>query len=63
MSRAESFEFECRILHETDAAIKVLIIDTDKELWFPLSAVDEIHREDPARIVVAAWIARAKGLT
>ena len=60
MSRSELFEFDCVILHETENAIKVEI--NDEELWFPLSAVEEIHRESPARIVVQAWIARAKGL-
>lgn len=63
-----SQSFDCRIEHETDAAIKVVIVETGEIVWFPLSAVNEIHRANPktnlpSQIVVEDWIAKAKGLT
>ncbi len=58
-----SFRFDCFILHETDAAIKVHACDIDEDIWLPLSAVEEIHRTKPtATLVVEEWVAKAKGL-
>ncbi len=51
------------ILRETDEAIQV---DVDGEkIWFPLSQVEEIHRENGPEmdwLVVTKWIAQKKGL-
>lgn len=55
-----SFRFECTILKETDAVIKVEVEDV--EIWLPRSTVIEIHRTNPTELVVEDWIARAKGL-
>ena len=47
------------IVHETENAILVLV--DEKEYWFPLSAVHEIHRTEK-RLVVDAWVAEKRGL-
>ena len=57
-----SVEIECTIKHETERAMLVVVHATGEEVWLPLSQVDEIHRESPARVVVSDWIAREKGL-
>lgn len=58
-----TFAFECDIIFERDASIKVVIVETGEEMWFPMSTVHEIHRTKPhATIIVDDWIARKKGL-
>ena len=49
------------VVRQTDKAICFRFTDLDDEEvirkeWFPLSQVDEIHHETPARIVVSGWI-------
>lgn len=55
------------ILRETGKAIQFLWTDHDTEddptprsEWFPFSQVNEIHRTEPARIVVSDWIYNEK---
>lgn len=64
-----TFKVECHSLeHETHSAILVKVKSTEpykdrESIWFPLSAVNEIHRDDIAPwIVVDLWIAKKKGL-
>ncbi len=65
----ETFSVECAaILRESAAAIcvRLQIVGAKpghfEEMWFPLSQTFEIHRGDPPRLVVSAWIAKQKGL-
>lgn len=59
-----SFELACTFRHETDDAVLVYDHATDEEIWFPLSQVEEMHRDRNGNgsIVVTDWIARQKGL-
>ena len=59
-----SFELACTFRHETDDAVLVYDQATDEEIWFPLSQVEEMHRDRNGNgsIVVTDWIARQKGL-
>ena len=62
----EKYEVRGRIVHETTNAILFRIDALEREEWFPLSQVDQIHREFPStgydRLVVGAWIAKKKGV-
>ena len=47
------------IVAETDKAIRFKFQDEDeveRNEWFPFSQVDELHRTDPAKLVVSIWI-------
>lgn len=59
-----SVEFDCTFVHETDSAILVKHTESGEELWFPLSAVESMHRDAKGEgtMVVADWIARKKGI-
>jgi len=59
-----SFDLACTFVHETDNAVLVHDHATDEEIWFPLSQVEEMHRDKrgDGSIVVSDWIARQKGL-
>jgi len=59
-----SFELACTFLRETDNAVLVYDHATEEQIWFPLSQVDEMHRDKNGKgsIVVTDWIAREKGL-
>lgn len=63
---AEKLEVRGRIMHETENAILFHVDTLERQEWFPLSQVDQIHREFPSfgydRIVVSAWIAKKKGV-
>lgn len=58
-----TYEFSCKKLYETDSAIKVY--DGEKEVWIPLSQVEEMHfkKNGEGTMVVSDWIAEQKGLT
>lgn len=60
-----SYELSCRFLRETDAAVQVHDYATAENIWFPLSQVEQMHRDRNGHgtIVVTDWIAREKGLT
>lgn len=59
-----SVTIPCVVKHETEKAIQVIVEATGELEWFPLSQVDEIHRDGKGRgsIVVSDWIAAQKGL-
>ncbi len=59
-----SVKVEGVIKHETENAI-LLDVPTVGELWFPLSAVNSIHRGKGRQsdyLMVEEWIARKKGV-
>lgn len=67
MSKEGRVEFECSIVAETEKAILVKVgAEKPREVWIPLSAVHEIHREPglskDAVLVVDGWIARERGI-
>lgn len=59
-----SHELYCKFMRETDNAVLVCDHDSGELIWFPLSQVEEMHRDkrDEGSIVVTDWIARQKGL-
>ena len=59
-----SYELACTFKRETDSAVLVFDHASEEEIWFPLSQVEEMHRDRDGRgsIVVTDWIARQKGL-
>lgn len=59
-----TFALACSFLRETDDAVLVHDHATDEDIWFPLSQVEEMHRDKrgDGTIVVTDWIARQKGL-
>lgn len=58
-----SYELSCRILRETEKAVQVYDYESKQEVWFPLSQVEEIHRDRDGHgyVRVTEWIARQKG--
>jgi hypothetical protein len=60
-----SHEIECDFVRETDNAVLVTEHNTGERIWFPLSQVEQMHRDknNRGRIVVSDWIAAEKGLT
>lgn len=56
-------ELSGELLRETEKAIQFRFEDDNGNIrteWFPLSQVDEIHHEEPARIIVSNWIYNTK---
>lgn len=55
-------EISCLIKYETDDAILVYDYAREEEIWFPLSQVDKIKRNQKGEgsITVTDWIARQK---
>ena len=51
----EGVRIDCEVKHETARALLV-DIDTVGETWFPMSTVNQIHKQD-GYIVVDRWIA------
>ena len=63
-NRADWVKVEGVIEHETENAILLDVHTVGKE-WFPLSAVNEIHKGKGTQsdyILVDSWIAKKKGL-
>ena len=62
--RGELFTLPCLFKRETPNAVLVLDENTGEEIWFPISQVDSMHRDNDERgqIIVSAWIAKQKGL-
>lgn len=60
-----SYELACTFKRETDSAVLVYDHATQEEIWFPLSQVEQMHRDKNGHgsIVVSDWIAKQKGLT
>lgn len=60
-----SYELACRFLRETANAVLVHDYASAEDLWFPLSQVEQMHRDRNGHgtIVVTDWIAQQKGLT
>lgn len=58
-----SLELTGLVKHETDEALLFYDYDREEEIWFPLSQIEEIHRNPKGEgsIVVTDWIARQKG--
>lgn len=58
-----SFTFHGHVEKDTDNAILFVCHDTGTQEWFPLSQVEEIHRdkEGKGHIIVTDWIAKQKG--
>lgn len=59
-----SVELACKFISETDSAVLVLLDDTAEEEWFPLSQVEEMHKNKAGvgSIVISEWLARKRGL-
>lgn len=59
-----SYELSCTFKRETACAVLVYDHATETEIWFPLSQVDEMHRDknNEGTIVVSDWVAQQKGL-
>ena len=57
---SEGVRIDCEVKGETARAVLVEI-ETVGEKWFPLSAVNQIHKQD-GYIVVDRWIAEKEGL-
>lgn len=60
-----TFEFSCRKVRETDAAILVEEPVSGLDIWFPLTQVEEMHfhvKTGLGTMVVSDWIAKEKGL-
>ena len=62
-----TIELEGTIKAQTDKAVLFEFEEEDtndtptmRREWFPFSQVDQIHHEDPARIVVSQWIYATK---
>jgi hypothetical protein len=62
-SGKEPFDFDCRAVKETDAAI---LVDTgDEETWIPKSQIigGDVHEEgDEGTMVIPEWLAIERGL-
>lgn len=60
----EFVSVECVFLRETDNAVLVTLVESDEDVWFPLSQVRAMERNksDEGSITVTKWIARQKGL-
>lgn len=65
MARPSVELHEVEIERETDNAMLITLPDS-REVWLPLSQVDEIHRQPApsklARLVVTQWIAKKEDL-
>jgi hypothetical protein len=64
MSSTETWEGAFEVFAQTDAALGI-IVEEDERVWIPLSQIEAIHWEADKKhavIVMAAWIAKKKGL-
>lgn len=65
-TQPEEFEVLGIIKRETENAVLVEMQFDKEEIWFPLSQVHSIHREQASlgrdRLLVTPWIAKQKGL-
>lgn len=51
------------ILQDTGEAILVQTLDkVPREVWLPLSQVENIHRESPIKITIPEWLAEDREL-
>lgn len=57
-------EFECRVIRETEQAILVEHLESEEEIWIPLSLVHEIHKNknNEGTIVIETWFAKKLGI-
>lgn len=60
----EFVSVECVFLRETYNAVLVTLVESDEDVWFPLSQVRAMERNtsDEGSITVTKWIARQKGI-
>ena len=49
-----------KIGHATPHA-QLITTEDGEEVWIPHSQLHEIHKEEPPRVVMTAWIAKKKG--
>lgn len=58
-----SITIDCEFLAETDKAVRVLCIDIDERVWFPLAHVEKMVKDSKGKgsITVTDWIARQRG--